>query len=154
MSLPADLAPLPTMPYDERPVELPLDVEECRTAIWIHRGNISEAAKRLRISPQRLRAFVKKSPRLQAEADEAREQLLDAAEDVAYEALTDEDPSRKDTMARFVLTNLGKDRGYGPKGGVNVSLNGPKGRLLVAWDDGTSIVGNDNDEKVIDADPA
>lgn len=138
-TLPTDLVPLPTMPYEERPIELPLDVEECRTALWLHRGNVTKAAARIKTSPSRMRAFIKSSPYLTTEQKEAQEQLVDIAEDVAYEALTDEaDPSRRDQMARYVMTNLGKERGYGTNGpGVNISL--PKGNLKVAWADGSSL---------------
>lgn len=148
--MPADLIPLPTMPFSERPSELPLDIEECRTALWLHRGNITEAAKRLKTSSSRLRAFIKGSPRLSAEVEEARQQLVDTAEDVAYEALTDEaDPGRRDQMARFVMSNLGKDRGYG-SGGSGVTLNLPKGRVQIQWADGSSLSADTTPEKVIE----
>lgn len=137
--LPTDLVPLPTAPYDERPVELPLDIEECRTALWMKRGNISEAAKLIKTSPARFRRFVQSSPRLMEEVKEAQQQLVDMAEDVAYEALTDEDPSRRDSMARFVMSNLGKDRGYGTANGGGVNVNLPKGRIRIEWADGSSL---------------
>lgn len=137
------------MPYSERPSSLPLDIEECRTAIWKQRGNISNAAAMLKISASRLRTFIKNSPRLSAEVEEAREQLKDIAEDIVYEALTDgEDAGRRDTMARFVLTGPGKDRGYG-SGGGNVTINAPKGTINISWADGTSFSGGE-EAKVID----
>jgi hypothetical protein len=135
------------MPYSERPSELPLDIEECRTALWKSRGNISTAAAVLKVTPQRLRSFVKNSPRLLAEQEEAREQLVDKAEDVAYAALDDaSDPSRQDQMARYVMTNLGRSRGYS-SGGSGVSLNLPKGNLIISWADGTPL---NESEKTID----
>lgn len=137
--LPTDLVPLPTMPYDKRPDALPLDIEECRTAIWLERGNITLAADRLKVRSSRLRAFVKNSPRLQEECDEAREQLQDIAEDIAYEALTDAgDSGRRDSMARFVMGSLGKTRGFGQSGG-NININGPKGPITIKWGDGTTL---------------
>lgn len=138
--LPTDLVPLPTMPYDVRPDALPLDIEECRTALWLERGNISEAARRIKVAPARFRAFVKSSPRLQGECDEAREQLQDIAEDIAYEALTDEsDAGRRDQMARFVMGTLGKSRGFGQNGGASVNINSPKGPITIKWGDGTTL---------------
>jgi hypothetical protein len=145
MDTPTDLVPLPTMPYDERPDSLPLDIEECRTALWLQAGNVSEAAKLLKVTSLRLRNFIKTSKRLSDEQREMQEVLLDKAESVAAEALDDEDTSRKDTMARFIMTNLGKERGYGTpngKGGVNVNLP-TKGRMVIAWDDGSEITGPD-----------
>ena len=59
-SVPADLVALPTMPYSERPLELPLDTEECRTALWMVSGNVTEAAKLLKISRKKLYAKIAK----------------------------------------------------------------------------------------------
>ena len=146
-SLPGDLIPLPTRPWDIRPAEIPLDTEECRTALWMTRGNVTEAAALLKITSMRLRQFVEKSEYLKREQAEAKEQLLDRAEDNVYAALTDDtDPGRKDSMTRFVLTNLGSSRGYGNgKGGVNVAPTG-KGRMVIMWDDGTGISGEPEPE--------
>lgn len=140
-SIPSDLVALPTMPYSERPLELPLDVEECRTAIWMAAGNITEAAKLLKTTSIRLRNFVKKSPYLSAEMQEAADRLVDIAESNVHDALTDElDPSRRDTMSRFVLTNIGKHRGWGSgaSGGVTVK-NSAGGTVIVQWADGSTF---------------
>src|SRR5207342_3708218 len=111
------------MPYSERPIELPLDTEECRTAIWMAAGNITEAAKVLKVTSIRLRNFVKKSPYLSAEMQEAADRVVDIAEANVLDALQDElDPSRRDTMSRFVLTNIGKHRGWGAGNSQSLSL--------------------------------
>ena len=161
--VPDDLVALPTMPYSERPIELPLDAEECRTALWMANGNVTEAAIILKITSIRLRAFVKKSPYLSAEMQEAADRLVDIAETNVYNALTDElDPSRRDTMSRFVLTNIGKHRGWGSgaSGGVSIK-NSAGGTIVVQWGDGTQIGGDDakevegkeiNNQKVIEHD--
>lgn len=131
--LPNDLVPLPTTPYEERPASLPLDVEECRTALWLNRGNIPDAAAKLKVSPSRLRNFVQNSPRLLAEQREAREQLADRAEQIVHEALHDEvDASRRDAMAKYVLNSaIGKARGFGAAGvGVKISNTGP---MIITW---------------------
>lgn len=151
--IPADLVPLPTMPYEERPVGLPLDMEECRTALWRCRGNISLAARLIKVSSSRLRNYVAKSPRLTDEVREAQQQLVDVAEDIAYEALTDgDDPGRRDQMARFVMSNLGRDRGYGT-GKAGVTINNPKGPVVIQWADGQSLSGPQNDNNMIDVSP-
>ena len=130
------------MPYDERPDALPLDVQECRTALWRTRGNVTEAAKLLKISSNRLRNFVKRSEYLTEQVNESREMLVDIAEDIAYEALTDrDDPGRRDTMARFLMTGVGKNRGHG-SGGGGVSINLPKGPINISWGDGSAITDN------------
>jgi hypothetical protein len=140
-SIPSDLVALPTMPYSERPSELPLDTEECRTAIWMAAGNISEAAKLLKCTSIRLRNFVKKSPYLTAEMQEAADRLVDIAEANVKDALTDElDSSRRDTMSRFVLTNIGKHRGWGSANNPGVAIrNSANGTIIVQWADGSQF---------------
>jgi hypothetical protein len=144
--LPEDLAPLPTQPWDVRPAELPLDVEECRTAIWRNSGNITRAASLLKIHPARLRAFVKQHDRLRREVEEAAEQLIDKAEDVVAEAL--DDPDRADQMARFVLQTRGKSRGWGNSqpGNVNIQNTGP---IQISWQTGDTFTPGDG-AKVIE----
>lgn len=148
--IPDDLVALPTMPYSERPVELPLDIEECRTAIWMASGNISEAAKILKITSIRLRNFVKKSAYLSAEMQEAADRLVDIAESNVKEALTDPlDASRRDTMSRYVLSNIGKNRGWGTGGPGSVNIkNSVGGTIVVQWEDGSKF--GPDDEKTID----
>ena len=143
---PSDLVALPTMPYSERPAELPLDTEECRTALWMAAGNITEAAKLLKITSIRLRNFVKKSAYLTAEMQEAADRLVDIAESNVKEALTDPlDASRRDTMSRFVLSNIGRARGWGSgnSAGVNVK-NTAGGTIIVQWADGTQFSDKDS----------
>jgi hypothetical protein len=104
-------------------------------------GNITEAAKVLKITSIRLRNFVKKSPYLSAEMQEAADRLVDIAESNVYNALTDElDSSRRDTMSRFVLTNIGKGRGWGTgnPGGLNIK-NSAGGTIVVQWADGSAF---------------
>lgn len=128
------------MPYSERPAELPLDIEECRTAIWKSAGNVTEAAKMLKINSGRLRTFINRSRYLTSEMAEAREQIKDMAEAVVVDALTDsEDKARQDAMAKFVLLGPGKDRGYG-SGSPKVTINNQQGGTVqIAWADGTAI---------------
>lgn len=148
--LPTDLVPIPTQPWDCRPDDLPLDIEECRTALWMCEGNITAAAALLKVDSRRLRSFVNSSKYLSDQAQEAREQLCDLAEGVVRDALQDEqDKSRRDTMARYVLTNLGSSRGYGAKGGKNLTINNQGGNISISWADNTQINSGD-DAKVVD----
>jgi hypothetical protein len=148
--LPENLVPLPTQPWDKRPSELPIDIEEARTAIWRSSGNITRAAEKLKVPPARLRSVVKGSDYLKRELEEAKECLLDTAEDVVRDALGDEEnPGRQDQMARFVLQTQGKNRGWGNgSGGPSVNINNA-GKVVFQWADGTSIAGPDS-SRVID----
>jgi hypothetical protein len=80
---------------------------------------------------------------------EAADRLVDIAESNVLDALTDElDPSRRDTMSRFVLTNIGKHRGWGSgsTGGVTVK-NSAGGTIIVQWADGSAF-GSEPQEEV------
>lgn len=146
-SIPTDLVPLPTQPYAERPMDLPLDREECRTAIWRANGNVSRAAEILKVTSLRLRNFIKKSPYLSAELQEAADQLVDKAETVMVEAIEDEDKGRKDAAARYILDRLGKHRGWGTgnNGAPNVTIkNAAGGRIQIGWADGSTFEDNDD----------
>lgn len=146
---PDDLIALPSMPWNERPLELPLDIEECRTAIWRAKGNITKAAEILKITSGRLRRFVQSSPRLTMELNESREQLADRAEEIVAEALEDvDDPQRQDQMARYVLSSQGKARGWGNGNGGGVKINNNGGTIHVSWGDGSAIT--QNEPKVIE----
>ena len=140
MQFPSDLQPLPTRPWDERPDSLPLDVEECRTALWLEQGSVSKAASRLKITAHRLRNFINSSPRLLAEQMEAREQLADRAEEVVKEALFDPvDAARRDGMAKYVLSSIGRARGFGTGPGKQININSAGGNVIIQWADGTPM---------------
>lgn len=153
--LPQDLIALPTMPYDQRPVELPLDIEECRTAIWKARGNVSRAAEFLKVPSTRLRYFVQKSPYLTRELRESLEIHVDRAEEIVDEALNDEeDKARRDQMARFVLgSQVARARGWGngtAQPGMKIN-NANGGMIVVQWADGTQFNGQEIEGEIVGA---
>lgn len=152
-SLPSDLVSIPTSPWDERPDELPLDTQECRTALWMARGNVTEAAEILKVTSMRLRRFIKGSAYLTAEQDEARERIKDKAESNMVEALEDvTDPGRRDSMTRFVLAGLGRDRGYG-NGAGGVTVKGGSGPIHITWGGGMEMISADEEPDTIDITP-
>lgn len=147
---PTDLVPLPTSPWDERPASIPLDVEECRTALWLESGNVSNAAKRLKVSPERLRKFTNASARLTEVIHEARQQMVDLAEANIMDALMEaEDYTRRDSMSKFVLTTLGKERGFTTSTSLVVKNKLPTGPIEFSWLEG-DIINQDDDGPVID----
>lgn len=131
---------------------MPLDKEECRTALWLEEGNVTKAAARLKVSSSRFRKFVKESAYLTAEAEEATHRLVDKSFDIVKDALDDsEDKSRQDTMARFVITNFGNTKNNGGQAGkVNVNLPGGRGSFTVSWEQGGTFGDAPNNENVID----
>lgn len=146
MDMPGDLLPIPTQPWDERPDSLPLVHEEVRTALWLEQGNVAKAAARLKVAPYRLRNFINSSPRLLAEQTEAREQLADRAEEVVKEALFDPlDTARRDGMAKYVLSSIGRNRGFGTGPGKQININSQGGNILIQWADGSPLTPENGD---------
>ena len=64
---------LPFYPWISRPETLPLDDDECATALFIAKGDISAAAERLKVVPSLLNRAIRKSRRLQRLRDDLRE---------------------------------------------------------------------------------
>lgn len=105
--LPPDLAP---MPYGAGPD----DLEAVRTALWLNFGNVGLAAKALSAPAGELARVVERSPELKSDRDAARRMLVDRAEAVVVEQLSDErNTDRRDEASKFVLTTLGKALGWG-----------------------------------------
>jgi hypothetical protein len=61
---PDEFLPLPYFGWLERPLDLPLDIEDCATAIYLKNGDLDAAAARLKVTPARLDRVVCRSPRL------------------------------------------------------------------------------------------
>jgi hypothetical protein len=92
--------------------EEPLTARDVRSALWLCAGNVRQAAQRLGVPFARMLAFADKSPWVREELCEARERILDRAEEILYEALFSDDPKRRDSAARYILTksNAGRSR--------------------------------------------
>lgn len=83
--------------------------EEARVAIIKHRGILTKAARSLGYnSVASFNNRVRKTPALRQAAEEARYSLVDNAEAVVADAVDAGDVK----AAQFVLTRLGKDRGW------------------------------------------
>ena len=106
-----------------------------RSALWLCAGDVSKAAKRLGVSSGRIRAFVKNSPWIAAEVAEARERILDRAEQVLFEALFSDDPKRRDSAARYILTKsqMGRSRLYALT--EHLQLDPKADRPVIRWAD-------------------
>ena len=108
--LPDDLVALPKPTWGSFPNNQPLSADEARTLLWRCAGDVGKAARYYKMPPQRLRAFVTHSSRIAAEFHEARERILDRAEEVLFEALFSDDPKRRDSAARYILTKSATGR--------------------------------------------
>ena len=71
-------------------------------------GVVAHAARLLGVTREHLTAYIAKNPDLQRVRDEARERLLDVAEEGLFEAVK----RRRPWALQYVLSRLGKHRGY------------------------------------------
>lgn len=103
----------------------------------------------------RLRTFVRNSPYLSAEVEEAKEQVVDKAESIVVDALDSNDPTRQDQMARYVLNSShGRKRGWG-QGSSNVQIDARGSKFTISWADGSRFDDKRDaeDAEVIDVTP-
>lgn len=85
-----------------------LTVEQIAHALQQKAGNITDAAKALKVTRQALHKRIREDEVLQAVVTDARETLVDIAESQALKQI-----KRGNTaMIIFTLKTLGKDRGY------------------------------------------
>ena len=68
-----EFVPLPFFPWIERPLTLPLDDDECATALFLAKGDVNAAADRLKVMPARLQRSIRKSRRLIRLCEDLRE---------------------------------------------------------------------------------
>jgi hypothetical protein len=127
--LPADLAPIPYGADIE-------DAEAIRTALYLNYGNCKLAAQSLGCRAGALSRIVESSPELKAERDAARRMIVDQAEAVVVEQLTDDrNPDRRDEASKFVLTTLGKALGWGSQATspAGFSMSDGQRTLSIRW---------------------
>jgi hypothetical protein len=141
-------AVLPPDPHDYLPNDLvvpygrpsrklgdnePLTARDVRSALWLCAGDIRKAAQRLGVSPARLRAFVRNSPWVREELCEARERILDRAEQILYEALFSDDPKRRDSTAKYILRKSASGRSRLHALTEHLQLDPKADRPVIRW---------------------
>jgi hypothetical protein len=132
--------PLEYLPEDLAPIPYGADIEDeeaIRTALYLNFGNVGLAARSLGALPGALARIVEASTALKADRDAARRMIVDQAEQVIVEQLTDtQQTDRRDEAAKFVLTSLGKALGWGTQAtsAAGFSMTDGGGRTLqVKW---------------------
>jgi hypothetical protein len=104
--------------------------------------NISDAAKRLRVSSSDLRRLVIAAPELMALAFEKEERRLDKAEAILDRELASDDPRYAAAAAFFTLRNAKRAVARGwrqPDVEVSVDASGPPVPLKVLWGNGEHV---------------
>src|SRR5215213_5615437 len=133
---PGSPIPLEYLPEDLAPIPFGADIEDTeaiRTALYLNYGNVGLAARSLGCLPGALARIVEKSADLKSDRDAARRMIVDQAEGVIVEQLTDASSiDRRDDAAKFVLTSLGRALGWGTQAtaAAGFSMTDGGGRTL------------------------
>ena len=85
-----------------------LDEKKVIGTLTAARGNVSLASEKLGVNRRTIHRHMKKNPALRQVVEDCREQVLDRAEENIFEAAEKGDLA----ACRFILTTLGKARGY------------------------------------------
>jgi hypothetical protein len=91
----SEFVPLPYYPWDERPSTVPLDHDECATAIHLAHGDAHVAAQLLKVPYIRLNRQLRASPRLARILTESLDQALAAAASLPIQTLFDPNADRR-----------------------------------------------------------
>ena len=150
---------LPAYPWDTRPDDHPLSVEEVCAALVHSEGNVKEAADRLKVGSLILRKFIERSSRARAVIVEMANQLADEAQTTLHAALRDEDSRRVDWAVRFILNSRNARKlGWSTTDDAAdaANLRGPLVNLVlpsVTWADGTPIGPHEAAKQIVDLTP-
>ena len=87
---------------------LVLDEKKVIETLTAAHGNVSLASQKLGVNRRTIHRHMKKNPALRQVVEDCREQMLDKAEGNIFEAAEKGDLA----ACRFILTTLGKARGY------------------------------------------
>jgi hypothetical protein len=140
-----EFLPLPNYTWDQRPSIMPLDVEECATALYLVGGVLEDAAERLRIHPLRLVRFIARHKRLQRLHAELSALLHDKVHKEYRNAFDSEDDRRREWAASKVAqTRAFQEHPLAPNANASSSspglaLNGVPNRIVISWDDGPAL---------------
>ncbi len=104
-----------------------IDADVVSDVLSRHLMSVTEAALELGVASADLRKLLWARPYLVGAAAEIEERRLDLAEKAIYEALTSDDPRRKDAAAMFTIRNSAKARRRGwitsASAGVDLTVN-------------------------------
>ena len=140
-----EFVPLPFYSWAERPLSLPIDVEEAATAIHLDDGDVILAARRLKVSTGRLNRLIAHHPRLVRIRNEHLQVLVDKSTHEVASAFSSEDDRRREWATSKVLSSrLAQDHPLAPAPSsttsvqTNIALGaGAAGKFVFRWmDDG------------------
>jgi hypothetical protein len=110
-----EFLPLPFYPWDERPPTLPLEFDECATAIHLTNASIPAAAALLKIPIVRLNREIRRSPRLQRVVEEALEVIKAKMAGEVIQALDDPDGRRREwAVNKLLVSRMAQGHAFAP----------------------------------------
>jgi hypothetical protein len=136
-----EFAPLPYFPWDQRPSTVPLDQDECATALHLSQGHLAKAAFLLRVPLFRLNRMLKHSPRLQRVFSESAELIVARAFGKYIDALDAEDARRQEWGATKIMQSraaMGHIFSPAPANSVSTSVTMSAKEIVYSWRDGGS----------------
>jgi hypothetical protein len=100
-----EFIPLPFYPFTERPATLPLDPDECATAIHIAQGDIPAAASLLKVPQFRLEREVRRHPDLGRILNEELQIAVSRSRSELLTALDSPNDRRREWAASKILSS-------------------------------------------------
>ena len=134
-----EFIPLPYYPWEERPHTLPLDPDECATAIHLAHGSLDRAASLLKVEINALNRMVRKHPMLQRIQSEALDNALAKAQSYPIDTLFDPNTDRRArewAVSRILASRLamGSPLSPAPAGSASsVSINQENNNITFVW---------------------
>jgi hypothetical protein len=146
-----EFLPLPYYGWDRRPTHIPLDVDECATALYLENGVVERAAGRLKCEPLKLVRAINRSPRLQRLHAELVSLLNDKVHQEYLNAFQSEDDRRREwAAAKVANTKQFQSHPLAPNANsASVSIPSPAAaRIIISWDDGPTqpLIEHSDDE--------
>lgn len=138
-----EFLPLPYYNWDQRPDTLPLDVDECATAIHLSDGDVLEAAALLKVPIIRLNRIIRHNPRLQRILEEALGVSLVRAAHVPLATLRDPNADRRQlewASTKLLQSRLAQGHLLSPAPAAGIASNVVVDkRIVVLWGNGEKI---------------
>lgn len=117
------------------PEDQPLDFDRALQAIWEAKGNLKTAARLMGTDVARLGYLVSKDEELGQARAKAADLVIDRAEHNVIAALDDPDDGLE--VAKWVLTNAGRSRGWGAQAqtplGLTFGAAAGTGQIAIRW---------------------
>lgn len=139
-----EYAPLPWYAWEVRPVSVPLDFDEVKTAFALAHGDPLGASRFLKVSVVRLKRWVRYNPRIINYVRELAEAAIEVGAYESVRALFDagSDNRRREWAAtKLMQSRLAMDHMLSPAplASVSTAVSIGEQRLTVRWGDGTKI---------------